>query len=131
MTIKLKYEFIVNSFKTIDSCGVNVHVHHCKPANNTNIASSPTYVGWRDKSDGDGISLFGARKIWIDHCSLSFYTDGLIDAIMGPPESQLPELLSHLTPWGMLVQLSLERLPARPMTLLVTEQQLPQFLHGK
>ncbi|KAM1531354.1 hypothetical protein PS2_005467 [Malus domestica] len=44
---------------------------------------SPTHVGWRGKSDGDGISLFGARKIWIDHCSLSFCTDGLIDAIMG------------------------------------------------
>ncbi|KAM1201147.1 hypothetical protein FF1_017451 [Malus domestica] len=26
MTIKLKYELIVNSFKTIDDCGVNVHV---------------------------------------------------------------------------------------------------------
>ncbi|KAM1125734.1 hypothetical protein ACFX13_041766 [Malus domestica] len=104
MTIKLKYELIVNSFKTIDGRGVNVHVtgggcitlqyvsniiihnihvHHCKPAGNTNIASSPTHVGWRGKSDGDGISLFGARKIWIDHCSLSFCADGLIDAIMG------------------------------------------------
>ncbi|KAM1582167.1 hypothetical protein EV2_030861 [Malus domestica] len=74
MTIKLKYELIVNSFKTIDGRGVNVHVtgggcitlqyvsniiihnihvHHCKPAGNTNIASSPTHVGWRGKSDGD------------------------------------------------------------------------------
>ncbi|KAM2542477.1 hypothetical protein TB2_021898 [Malus domestica] len=34
MTIKLKYELIVNSFKTIDGRGVNVHVHHCKPAGN-------------------------------------------------------------------------------------------------
>ncbi|KAM1539902.1 hypothetical protein ACFX10_004635 [Malus domestica] len=34
MTIKLKYELIVNSFKTIDGRGVNVHVHHCKPASN-------------------------------------------------------------------------------------------------
>ncbi|KAM1201146.1 hypothetical protein FF1_017451 [Malus domestica] len=38
------------------------HVHHCKPAGNTNIASSPTHVGWRDKSDGDGISLIAALK---------------------------------------------------------------------
>ncbi|XP_061995993.1 probable pectate lyase 18 [Rosa rugosa] len=104
MTIKLKVELIVNSFKTIDGRGAsvhvtgggcitlqyvsniiihNIHVHHCKPAGNTNIASSPTHVGWRGKSDGDGISLFSARKIWIDHCSLSYCADGLIDAIMG------------------------------------------------
>ncbi|XP_008233253.1 PREDICTED: probable pectate lyase 5 [Prunus mume] len=104
MTIKLKCELIVNSFKTIDGRGFNVHVtgggcitlqyvsniiihnirvHHCKPAGNTNVASSPTHVGWRGKSDGDGISLFGARKIWIDHCSLSYCADGLVDAIMG------------------------------------------------
>ncbi|KAM1808903.1 hypothetical protein ACFX11_031721 [Malus domestica] len=34
MTIKLKYELIVNSFKTIDGRSVNIHVHHCKPAGN-------------------------------------------------------------------------------------------------
>ncbi|KAM1053546.1 hypothetical protein ACFX13_001085 [Malus domestica] len=104
MTIKLKCELIVNSFKTIDGRGYsvhvtgggcitlqyvsniiihNIHVHHCKPAGNTNVASSPTHVGWRGESDGDGISLFSAHKIWIDHCSLSFCADGLIDAIMG------------------------------------------------
>ncbi|GAB4836400.1 hypothetical protein Ancab_001311 [Ancistrocladus abbreviatus] len=53
------------------------------PAGNTNIRSSPTHVGFRTKSDGDGISVFGAQNIWIDHCSLSFCTDGLIDATMG------------------------------------------------
>lgn len=104
MEIKLKHELIVNSFKTIDGRGVNVHivgggcitlqyvsnviihnihVHHCKPTGNTDIRSSPTHAGHRGKSDGDGISIFGSRKIWIDHCSLSYCTDGLIDAIMG------------------------------------------------
>ncbi|XP_019441365.1 PREDICTED: probable pectate lyase 18 [Lupinus angustifolius] len=104
MTINLRHELIFNSFKTIDGRGANVqitghgcitlqyvsniiihniHVHHCKPSGNTNIRSSPTHVGFRGISDGDGISIFGARKIWIDHCSLSYCTDGLIDAIMG------------------------------------------------
>ncbi|XP_065871388.1 probable pectate lyase 13 [Euphorbia lathyris] len=104
MTIKLKHELIFNSYKTIDGRGAsvhitgngcltlqyvshiiihNIHVHNCKPSGNTNIASSPTHVGHRGVSDGDGISLFGAQKIWIDHCSLSYCTDGLIDAIMG------------------------------------------------
>ncbi|EEF28369.1 probable pectate lyase 13 [Ricinus communis] len=104
MTIKLKHELIFNSYKTIDGRGANVHItgngcltlqyvshiiihnihiHHCKPSGNTNIAASPTHVGYRGRSDGDGISIFGSQKIWIDHCSLSYCTDGLIDAIMG------------------------------------------------
>ncbi|GAV67646.1 Pec_lyase_C domain-containing protein [Cephalotus follicularis] len=104
MLIKLKHELIINSYKTIDGRGANIHitgngcltiqyvshviihnihVHNCKPSGNTYIASSPTHVGFRGRSDGDGISIFGAQKIWIDHCSLSYCTDGLIDAIMG------------------------------------------------
>lgn len=104
MTINLKHELIFNSFKTVDGRGANVHVtghgcitlqyvsdviihnihvHHCTPSGNTNIRASPTHVGWRGRSDGDGISIFSSRKIWIDHCSLSYCTDGLIDAIMG------------------------------------------------
>ncbi|KAG4201672.1 hypothetical protein ERO13_A05G292500v2 [Gossypium hirsutum] len=104
MVIKLKHELIFNSFKTVDGRGVtvhvtgngcitlqyvshviihNIHVHHCKPSGNADIASSPTHVGWRGRSDGDGISIFSSQKIWIDHCALSYCTDGLIDAIMG------------------------------------------------
>ncbi|KAK2458842.1 Pectin lyase superfamily protein [Trifolium repens] len=104
MTINLRHELIFNSFKTVDGRGANVqitghgcitlqyisniiihniHVHHCKPSGNTNIRASPTHVGYRGISDGDGISIFGSRNIWIDHCSLSYCTDGLIDAIMG------------------------------------------------
>ncbi|KAF8021609.1 hypothetical protein BT93_G1914 [Corymbia citriodora subsp. variegata] len=104
MMIRLKHELIINSFKTIDGRGHNIqitgngcltvqyvsniiihsiHVHHCKPSGNTNIRSSPTHVGFRGRSDGDGISIFGASHIWVDHCSLSYCADGLIDAIMG------------------------------------------------
>lgn len=50
---------------------------------NTNIRSSPTHYGLRTESDGDGISIFGSKDIWIDHCSLSRCKDGLIDAVMG------------------------------------------------
>uniref|UniRef100_A0A2N9IUB2 Pectate lyase n=1 Tax=Fagus sylvatica TaxID=28930 RepID=A0A2N9IUB2_FAGSY len=64
MSIKLQHELIFNSYKTVDGRGVNVHI-----------------TGGR--SDGDGISIFSARQIWIDHCALSYCTDGLIDAIMG------------------------------------------------
>ncbi|KAL7148544.1 hypothetical protein ABFS83_06G185800 [Erythranthe nasuta] len=104
MVIKLKHELIINNDKTIDGRGANVqitgngcvtlqyvsnviihnvHVYNCMPSGNTNIRSSPTHVGWRGRSDGDGISIFGSRNIWIDHCALSHCTDGLIDIIMG------------------------------------------------
>ncbi|KAK4765026.1 hypothetical protein SAY86_026116 [Trapa natans] len=104
MAIKLRHELIIGSFKTIDGRGAdvhitgngcitlqfvtnviihNVHVHHCRPSGKALVRSSPTHVGWRGLSDGDGISLYTAAKIWIDHCSLSYCTDGLIDAIMG------------------------------------------------
>ncbi|KAH6801717.1 Pectin lyase-like superfamily protein [Perilla frutescens var. frutescens] len=104
MAIKLKHELIFNSFKTIDGRGANVHItgngcitlqyisnviihnvhiYNCVPSGNTIVRSSPSHAGWRGKSDGDGISIFSSRNIWIDHCALSHCTDGLIDAIMG------------------------------------------------
>ncbi|KAH0632510.1 hypothetical protein KY290_035919 [Solanum tuberosum] len=104
MEIKLSEELIFNSHKTLDGRGVNVHitgggcitlqyisnviihnihVHHCYESGYTNVRSSPTHFGYRGKSDGDGISIFGSRDIWIDHCSLSNCKDGLIDVVMG------------------------------------------------
>ncbi|GJV48355.1 probable pectate lyase 12 [Tanacetum coccineum] len=75
MHIVLSQELIFNSFKTLDGRGAN--------SGNTNVRSSPSHYGYRTKSDGDGISIFGSRDLWIDHCSLSHCKDGLIDAVMG------------------------------------------------
>ena len=104
MVITLKQELIMNSFKTIDARGVNVHIayggcitiqfvtnviihglhiHDCKPTGNAMVRSSPSHYGWRTMADGDGISIFGSSHIWVDHNSLSNCADGLIDAIMG------------------------------------------------
>ncbi|GAB2295377.1 hypothetical protein Dimus_029548 [Dionaea muscipula] len=104
MVIQLKQELIMNSFKTIDGRGSNVHIangacitiqyvtniiihgihiHDCKPTGNAMVRSSTTHYGWRTMADGDGISIFGASHIWVDHNSLSHCADGLIDAIMG------------------------------------------------
>lgn len=104
MVIDLKYELLVSSFKTIDGRGPkveitgkgcvildsvtnviihNVHIHHCKPSSNAKIRTSPTQVSERGRSDGDGISVYASSKIWIDHCSLSYCTDGLIDVTRG------------------------------------------------
>ncbi|CAN1140825.1 Probable pectate lyase 15 [Linum perenne] len=104
MVITLKQELIMNSFKTIDGRGTNVHIanggcitiqfvtniiihglniHDCKPTGNAMVRSSPSHYGWRTMADGDGISIFGSSHIWVDHNSLSNCADGLIDAIMG------------------------------------------------
>eukprot|EP01018_Ginkgo_biloba_P011705 Gb_02248 [translate_table: standard] len=104
MVIQLKEELIMNSYKTIDGRGANVHIangpcitiqyvsniiihginiHDCKPAGNAMVRDSPTHYGWRTMCDGDGVSIFGGSHVWVDHCSLSRCADGLIDAIMG------------------------------------------------
>lgn len=104
MVITLKQELIMNSFKTIDGRGANVHIangacitiqyvtnviihglhiHDCKPTGNAMVRSSPSHYGWRTMADGDAVSIFGSSHVWVDHCSLSNCADGLIDAIMG------------------------------------------------
>ncbi|KAH0467252.1 hypothetical protein IEQ34_004490 [Dendrobium chrysotoxum] len=104
MVIRLNEELIVNSYKTIDGRGANIHIaygaqitiqfvhhiiihnlhiHHLSPGNGGMIRDSPSHYGIRTRSDGDGISIYGASNIWIDHISMSNCADGLIDAIMG------------------------------------------------
>eukprot|EP00257_Ricinus_communis_P027732 XP_025015146.1 probable pectate lyase 18 [Ricinus communis] len=104
MTIQLKEELIMNSFKTIDGRGASVHIaggpcitiqyvtniiihglhiHDCKQGGNAYVRDSPRHYGWRTISDGDGVSIFGGSHIWVDHNSLSNCNDGLVDAIHG------------------------------------------------
>lgn len=92
MIIKLKHELVVKSFKTIDGRGAdvhitgagcisllsvsnviihNLHIHNCVPSKGSL------------QSDGDGITVIGSKNIWVDHCSLSDCTDGLIDVTEG------------------------------------------------
>ncbi|CAN1198796.1 Probable pectate lyase P59 [Linum perenne] len=104
MIIRLSQELMVSSDKTIDARGANVrvangagitlqyvknviihglHIHDIVPGNGGMIRDSVDHFGLRTKSDGDGISIYGASNIWIDHVSMSACTDGIIDAIMG------------------------------------------------
>lgn len=104
MNIKLKKELIMNSYKTIDGRGQNVHIaggacitmqfvnniiihgvhiHDCKSVGSGDVRSSPTHAGSRGKTDGDGINIFGSRDIWVDHCYFSNCADGLVDVIEG------------------------------------------------
>ncbi|KAG0455941.1 hypothetical protein HPP92_023729 [Vanilla planifolia] len=104
MIIRLSQELIVNSYKTIDARGANVHVahgaqitiqfahhviihnlhiHDIKPASGGMIRDSRGHYGLRTRSDGDAISIYGSSNIWVDHVSMSNCADGLVDAIMG------------------------------------------------
>lgn len=95
MVINLQDELVVNSYKTIDGRGYriqisdgpcitihnasnvivhNIHIKNCLPTENFLDGSS---------TDGDGISIFASRDVWIDHCTLSSCYDGLIDAVYG------------------------------------------------
>ncbi|KAL7103346.1 hypothetical protein ACP275_08G173800 [Erythranthe tilingii] len=104
MTVQLKQELMMNSYKTIDGRGFNVeisngpcvtiqgvtniiihgvYIHNCVPAGNGVVATGSHSYQLRGISDGDGISIFGARDIWVDHCALSNCRDGLIDVVSG------------------------------------------------
>ncbi|CAN1291453.1 Probable pectate lyase 22, partial [Linum perenne] len=90
MTIRLKEELIMNSFKTIDGRGSSVHIAGgpCITVQYvTNIIIHGIHIHDCKQggtiSDGDGVSIFGGSHVWVDHCSLSNCNDGLIDAIHG------------------------------------------------
>ncbi|MBA0776205.1 hypothetical protein Gotri_011229 [Gossypium trilobum] len=104
MTIKLQQELIVTSDKTIDARRANVEIcngdgitiqfaknvinhghqiHHIIPAKGGKIKDGENHHGLRGDSDGDGVSLFGATNVWLNHLSLHHSTDGLIDVIQG------------------------------------------------
>ena len=102
MTITLRNELLITGDKTLDGRGARVqiaygpcltiqyvsnvivhglYIHHCKPGKSGRVRSSASHIGYRRGSDGDGISVFGSRNVWIDHNSLASCTDGLIDVI--------------------------------------------------
>ncbi|KAL3528334.1 hypothetical protein ACH5RR_007656 [Cinchona calisaya] len=102
MLIRLTEELIMTSDKTIDGRGAkvhiaygagltlqfvnniiihNLHIHDIKAGNGGLIRDSVGHYGFRSRSDGDGISIFGSTNIWIDHISMSNCNDGLIDAV--------------------------------------------------
>ncbi|KAG0577661.1 hypothetical protein KC19_5G170800 [Ceratodon purpureus] len=103
MTIQLKGELLVSSYKTIDGRGANVHligssqisienvsnviihgihIHDIVKSGPHHILSGPSRYTLRSKAPGDAIHIEGSRDVWIDHCFLAKATDGLIDATM-------------------------------------------------
>jgi pectate lyase len=104
MMIQLKEELIMNSFKTLDGRGSNVHIaggacltvqyisniivhgihiHDCKSTGPATVRSTPQHFGYRGTTDGDAISVYGSKDIWIDHNYFSNCADGLTDITEG------------------------------------------------
>ncbi|CAN4088145.1 unnamed protein product [Withania somnifera] len=104
MVIRLSEELIMTNNKTIDARGrqvhiahggglmlqfihnviiSNLHIHDTKAGGGGLIRDSVGHYGYRSKSDGDGISIFGSSNVWVDHVSMSNCQDGLIDAVEG------------------------------------------------
>ncbi|KQJ94020.1 pectate lyase [Brachypodium distachyon] len=102
MVITLTQELIINSDTTIDGRGAqvhiakgagltvqnrsnviihNLHVHDIKHTDGGMVRDSPDHIGYRTRADGDGISLFTATNVWIDHISTSMCEDGLVDIV--------------------------------------------------
>lgn len=104
MTITLKQELMMQSHKTIDGRGAKVHiaygagitiqfvrniiihniyVHDIKVTYGGMVRDSVDHVGIRTVADGDGVSLFGASNVWVDHLSMHRCADGIVDVIEG------------------------------------------------
>ena len=149
MVITLKQELIMNSFKTIDARGVNVHIanracitiqfvtniiihglhiHDCKPTGNAMVRSSPSHYGWRTMADGDAISIFGSSHIWVDHNSLSNCADGLVDAVMGSTAITISNnyFTHHNEVWN-LKSLFINSLQLKPLFLWCPINQVSCF----
>jgi pectate lyase len=104
MTIRLREELILNSFKTIDGRGCNVHIaggagltlqsisnvilhgvhiHDVVPTGPATIRSSPAHSGGRGRTDGDAVNIYSSHDVWVDHCYFANGADGLVDVTMG------------------------------------------------
>ncbi|XP_034586726.1 pectate lyase [Setaria viridis] len=91
MTIRPKHDLLVGSHKTVDGRGAAVVVGDggaCLVIHNashvivhgiTVRGCKPARTASGGMSDGDGITVFRATDVWVDHCTLENCTDGLID----------------------------------------------------
>ncbi|KAE8729858.1 putative pectate lyase 6 [Hibiscus syriacus] len=61
----------------------NLCIHDIVSGDGGMIRDAESHCGVKKASDGDGISLFGATNVLIDHLSMYQCFDGLIDVIQG------------------------------------------------
>nr|XP_024383274.1 probable pectate lyase 8 [Physcomitrium patens] len=104
MNIELKEELLMNSHKTLDGRGADVHIaggacltaenvsnitihgisiHDCKPTGPADMRLSPDHIRDRGRTDGDAVTIRGSRDIWLDHNHLYNSADGLVHVVEG------------------------------------------------
>ncbi|KAF7078919.1 hypothetical protein CFC21_083268 [Triticum aestivum] len=102
MVINASQEIIIQSDKTIDGRGAqvhvangggltvqhqnnviinNLHVHGIKHTDGGNVSMTATHSTIRTRADGDGVSIFNATKVWVDHLSMDNCEDGMVDVV--------------------------------------------------
>ncbi|PIN01764.1 Pectate lyase [Handroanthus impetiginosus] len=112
MVITLSQELIMQGDKTIDARGASVYIaygagitiqyvrnviihglriHDIVKKNGGMIRDSIDHFGFRTPSDGDGISIFGAQDVWIDHAMLF----GASDSYPGDKKMQITVAFNH------------------------------------
>lgn len=143
MIIRLQQELIMAGDKTIDARGANVriaygcgitiqfiknviihglHVHDITIGGGGMIRDSVDHFGFRTPSDGDGISIFGASNIWLDHISMSNCKDGLIDIIQASTAITISN--SHFTTHNEVLILYLL------LTSMINSELLRDYWHA-
>ncbi|KAM7511378.1 hypothetical protein LguiB_010253 [Lonicera macranthoides] len=139
MKIKLKQELMIQSDKTIDGRGANVHIaegagfmlqfvrnviitnlnfHDIKRCNGGTIRDSVDHLGTRATSDGDAIQIFGSSTIWIDHLSMKKAADGLIDVVSGSNDITISNC--HFTDHGKVLLFGASDSDSRDKSMHVT-----------
>jgi pectate lyase len=89
--IELSSAIQFGSNKTVDGRGAAVRVRNygftISAGDSNVIVTNLTFIGNRMGSNNDAFQIAdAAQKIWIDHCDLSNYGDGLIDITHGATE---------------------------------------------
>ncbi|KAM3241207.1 hypothetical protein ACQJBY_054297 [Aegilops geniculata] len=102
MVINASQEIIIQSDKTIDGRGAqvhvangggltiqhqnnviisNLHVHGIVHTSGGNVSMTATHSTIRTRADGDGVSIYNATKVWVDHLSMDNCEDGMVDVV--------------------------------------------------
>ncbi|KAI4983808.1 hypothetical protein ZWY2020_025674 [Hordeum vulgare] len=102
MIINPTQEIIIQSNKTLDGRGAqvhiangggltiqhqnnviihNLHVHDIKHTDGGNVSLAANHATIRTRADGDGVSIFNATNVWVDHLSMALCEDGMIDVV--------------------------------------------------
>ena len=82
--IELSSKVLLGSNKTVDGRGAAITIRNFGITVGAGVSNvvieNLTFVGNMQGSDNDAIQIAdGARTVWVDHCSLSNYRDGLVD----------------------------------------------------